>query len=246
MNNIRIIISCFICLTWLSVDALDLTFRYYDINGKIVSNPLEISSPTCSVYRVSNAENSGWQQWALDGFNGKAIIEIRQGNTVQELELDVLGNFQEKLKSLVINRIQFQGNRIQLKINHLTCKWTGGIAYPIEYLFNNPLDGNTLKLKSQSCKSSYDSLNFELFVLSDSVILFRCGDDNALFFKYYLAANHSFIREPSGYQCSDYHNEAEKQLYTLLTEPQRLIRYSYDGNKLNLFDGKCNWEFIFE
>lgn len=239
---------CLLCSGLLSnANQLDLVFRYYNAKGHIESDLLQITaSDSVQVYQVSAADHSGWQHWSLDGFSGKCVLHIVSKTSVQDLEIDVHPDYSGKAKSIVISRLQMQGSPLVLKVNHLTCKWTGGIAYPLEYRFINPLDGNNLKLEKQECRVKKDSLNLTLYVLSDSVLLFKCGGNEALFIKYYLQSDKTFDREPSGFSCTSFSSPIEQELYMLFQRGETRINYTMENGHLLLFDGRCTWYFKLE
>jgi|GEM_PF-2190946 len=227
-------------------DTLDVLFRYYHSDGQLSASPLQLTLKDGNAVLVSRADAAGWQQWRLENTSRPFHLMLVSGNDSLLLEIDVHEKYRKTVKSVVINRLQLRPFKQVLKVNELTCKWTGSIAYPIGYSFNNPLDGQTLHLKKLRCERTLDSLNVSLYFLSDSVMLFKCGKEEALFFKYYLQSDGKFRRVPSNYTCSEFKNEEQRRLYEVFTRLNGKVEYVFEGKKLVLKDSFCYWEFEFE
>lgn len=234
--------------TLLSADSLDIVFRYYAGDGRIVSAPLLLTINEGQCTKLGKTDAGGWQHWRI-GYRGAAIklkVEVEDESKEQELTIQVHPDWKATLKTLVINRVQESVAPWVLKVNHLTCRWTAGIAYPIEYRFNNPLDGQELKLKSWSCAKNQDSLRVSIHVLSDSVILFRCGKSDAILVKYFLGSQGQFFRSFAPSECHEFTSIAERELYILLKDSSNEIRYSWEGSRWVITDqNECRWGFDF-
>lgn len=247
MNKFSLLLIALCFASGLKADSLDLIFRYYKGNGKIENAPLTLILPNGTSTALSSPDAAGWQHWQIQSETHPYELTIVDGSDTSLLVIDVLNKYRGTvLKSLVINRLQYRKKKQTLKVNQLTCRWTGSIAYPIEYAFCNPLDGETLKLDRLRCATVYDSLKLELHFLSDSVMLYKCGKKEALFFKYFLGSDGKFYHEASAYTCTEFSNQEEQKFYLLLANAQNSIAYDFDGKKLILKDLFCYWEFLFD
>ncbi|HCS21343.1 MAG TPA: hypothetical protein DIW47_12420 [Bacteroidetes bacterium] len=238
------VLLCFLLslTSLLSADSLDIVFRYYDGDGRVVSSPLVMDGGT----QLGKTDEGGWQHWRMLYQEGMVGMTIKNEFQRQTLTIQVHPDWQNTLKTLVINRIQASGEALLLKVNHLTCRWTAGIAYPIEYRFNNPIDGQELKLQSWSCAKDQDSLKVSIHILSDSVMLYSCGKSEAILAKYYLGSDGQVFRSFAPSECHEFSTNAERELYLLLKDSSMEIRYSWDGSRFVLGDAKgCRWEFSF-
>ncbi|MHB1278968.1 MAG: hypothetical protein ACYC1Q_11300 [Bacteroidia bacterium] len=230
----------------LSADSLDLVFRYYAEDGRLVSAPLSMSIFDGQTTQLRKTDAGGWQHWRMVYKEGTAGITIKTQGHEQTLAIQVHPDWKTTLKTLVINRLQVSREAQVLKVNHLTCRWTAGIAYPIEYRFNNPIDGQELKLQSWSCASLRDSISISLHVLSDSVMLFRCGKNDAILIKYYLASDGKFYRSLAPLDCSVFNTTLEQRFYALLKDSTIELRYDLEGTYFSLTEPtNCSWLFGF-
>lgn len=226
----------------LSADSLDIVFRYYTGDGRVLHTPITIENGT----QLGKTDEGGWQHWRLLYQDGLVRMTLKNGHQSQTLTIQVHPDWQKTLKTLVINRIQASGEALLLKVNHLTCRWTAGIAYPIEYRFNNALDGQELQLRSWTCARTQDSLRASIHVLSDSVMLFRCGKSEAILVKYYLGSAGQLFRSFAPSECHEFNTTAERELYRLLKDESQELRYSWEVSGFVLVDAKgCRWEFSF-
>lgn len=243
----KLLLFCFLCCSsMVSADTLDIIFRYYNASGKVQSSPLTMAVEDGTAEQLSQPDAAGWQHWRLKSSDRTFQLDLATGMDSIDFNIDVHSKYRNTIRSIVINRLQVRGKSQVLKVNELTCKWTGSIAYPIEYAFNNPLDGNNLHLETLRCERTLDSLAITLHFLSDSVMLYKCGKNEALFFKYYLQSNGHFSRESSNYSCTEFTNEEERRFYEILTRLNTTIQYEFQGKKLILKDSFCYWEFEFE
>lgn len=229
-----------------SADTLEVIFRYYNADGQIQSEPLSCSASNGWAKQIAAPDAAGWQHWQLSTVEKSYQLVLKGKHDSIAVEIEVHNKYKNTVRSLVINRLQVRPQAQVIKVNELTCKWTGSIAYPIEYRFNNPLDGANLHLETLRCERTLDSLNLTLYFLSDSVMLYKCGKNEALFFKYYLSSTGHFIREASNYSCTEFTNEEERRLYEILNRLNSTIQYEFQGKKLVLKDSFCYWEFSFE
>jgi len=246
MNKLLFLFFSLFSVSMVSADTLDIIFRYYDASGLVQSTPLSIEVEDGAAEQLSQPDAAGWQHWRLMSADRLFQLDLATANDSIDLSIDVLSKYRNTVRSIVINRLQVRGKTQILKVNELTCKWTGSIAYPIEYSFNNPLDGNNLHLETLRCERTLDSLSITLYFLSDSVMLYKCGKNEALFFKYYLQSNGHFARTPSNYTCTEFTNEEERRFYEILTRLNSTIQYEFQGKKLILKDSFCYCEFEFE
>jgi hypothetical protein len=232
--------------TQVNADTLNLIFRHYTHEGVITSNPrnLEVSSGSSTL--LGKPDKGGWQHWLIETSKHPIRVALINSGDSVFLEIDIHKNHRNgALKTIVINRLQSGTKKQMLKVNEFTCRWTGSIAYPIEYQFNNPLDGQKLTLKSLRCSANSDSMKLVLDVLSDSVMLIRCGVNDAFFMKYHLSSSGYLIRGQTNYTCNEFSNELERRLYVLLIDPTTRIRFDYAGGNFLLMEGNCVWEFKF-
>lgn len=233
---------------FLYADTLDLVFRFYSANGKLNSSQLEVQVKDGNATKHYAPDEGGWQHWKIISTSQPYVLTLHSRTDTVKLDIDVLEKYRKShLRTLVINRLQAEENKQVLKVNELTCRWTGTIAYPIEYRFVNPLDGQKGKLESISCRRKNDSLNVELHFISDSVLLYTCGKADALFIKYYLGSEKNLYRSPAPFECHTFSNEEQKKLYAILTDPAKALTVQYAGDKfLLLDDAGCYWEFRFQ
>ena len=230
----------------LSADSLDVVFRYYGEDGRLVNTPLTITLFDGQATQLGKTDAGGWQHWRIVYKDGTAGITIKTYGVEQAMAIQVHPDWQTTLKTLVINRLQVSREAPVLKVNHLTCRWTAGIAYPIEYRFNNIIDGQELKLRSWTCAKDQDSLRVSIHILSDSVMLFRCGKTDAILAKYYLSSGGEVYRSFAPAECQAFSTNAERELYTLLKDNSMEIHYSWENGLFVLSDPKgCWWGFEF-
>ncbi len=239
----------------LSADSLDVVFRYYAEDGRLVHRPLSMTIFDGQATQLGKIDAGGWQHWRI-GYQGEALkvevkVEVENEGNGQELTIQVHPDWKATLKTLVINRLQVSREAQVLKVNHLTCRWTAGIAYPVEYRFNNPIDGQELKFQSWSCAGLRDSVSISLHVLSDSVMLFRCGKNDAILIKYYLASDGKFYRSLAPLDCGVFNSTLEQRFYDLLKDSTielryDLRRYDLEGTYFSLTEPtNCSWLFGF-
>lgn len=245
MNKL-LLLSFLLIGSFASADTLDVIFRYYGADGRIQSTPLTCSIEEGEALQLAAPDAAGWQHWRISSLEKIYELQFKSEHDSLELSIDVHSKYKKTVRSVVINRLQVRQKPQVLKVNELTCKWTGSIAYPIEYGFNNPLDGTTLHLETLRCERTLDSLNITLYFLSDSVMLYKCGKNEALFFKYYLTSSGTFTREASNYSCTEFTNEEERRFYEILMRRNSTLQYEFQGKKLILKDSFCYWEFEFE
>jgi hypothetical protein len=243
----KLLAACFLCVgSFVSADSLDVIFRYYSAEGRLLNTQLVVSVVDGQATQTGKTDAGGWQQWRL-GYQGEMLtVRVMNGSKTQNMEIHIHPDWKKTLKTLVINRVQETDLRWVLKVNHLTCRWTAGIAYPVEYQFNNPLDGQELKLKSWSCAKNQDSLVARILVISDSVMLFQCGKTDVLLAKYYLGSDGRLYRSFTNFDCRTFNSTAEKELYSLLKDETKELYYTWEGSQLILSDAAfCNWGFEF-
>ena len=229
-----------------TADTLDLILRCYDASGKAVnpkSMSIQVDSGKASI--TFGAEDDIWQHWKLYSANNVFSLHLVSGNEVQDFLIDVHPDFRERLRILVIDRLQYGSGKKHLKVNHLSCSWNGSLAKPIEYAYRNPFDGELLIAQRASCLNPEDSADARIHFISDSVMLLTCGRKAGIFIKYFLAADGRLNLYPTQFTCTRFNSPAEEQLYRGLTDPDATWRLSMQGDRILLEEKKCRWEFRF-
>lgn len=248
MRKVCFFFLCFLLYGASKADTLNFIFRLYDEAGAIVParfTKMELAGGT-AIQRPANAGDP-WQHWTLTGDSIPCRLTLLYGKNTLSVRIDVLEKFRNGvIQSLVVNRLQDRKTEEIIKVNQFTCSWTAGIAYALEYRFINPIDKHELKFRRSNCLQ-IDSANVTLSVLSDSVMLLTCGSNAAVFFKYRVDAEGYLYTEASGFVCTEFHNQAERALYKLLTEPGGRLRIRYENNDVVLekTGALCEWVFSF-
>src|SRR5688572_30657165 len=90
----------------LSADSLDIVFRYYTADGRMVGSPINLQVKDGSAVQLGKTDAGGWQQWRL-GYQGDSLnIHILNGTEEQTLSIHIHPDWKKTLKNLVINRLQ--------------------------------------------------------------------------------------------------------------------------------------------
>ncbi len=201
-------------------DTLDLVFRFYTQNGHVQSGKVLQFRTAGTVEKTLVQAEDAWQEirWIRKNSNDTLLILAETDSAV--ICIDVLNSEKARFKTLVVSRLQARPHLQRIKVNHLTCRWNGSIAYPLDYQYINPLENKQLKLDSLAGN--------HLQVLSDSVMLLRCDKSQAIFIKYYLSSDGILELNPSGAQCGNFYSDVEARLYAFLRSSPR-FRYAFEN-----------------
>lgn len=218
----RLSIFLFLFGIWNSskADTVDVVFSFYNQSGYVQSGKSLSFTTNGQLEKTLIPSDEAWLdiRWIRKEVSDTLIIST--GKDTAWLCIDILESEKARLKTLVVARLQARPTLQRIKVNHLTCKWSGSIAYPLDYNYINPIENKQLK---------YDSLNGNrLQVLSDSVMLFRCTRSQAIFIKYYLGSDGILQLYPSDAQCAQFYSGAEAKLYAFLRSSTR-FRYAFEN-----------------
>lgn len=201
-----------------SADTLQVTFRYYDAAGHLVAGSnLKVTS-SAPVLRTISSDEDAWQEVSWIRNSPNEVLRFIGSEDSLDIQVRILDKYEGKVKTLIIDRLQGGQEMQQVRINHLTCKFKGSIAHPLDYRFINPLD---LHILIPDSMSTYEK---GLQVLSDSVMLLHCGKNQGVFVKYYLGIDGKLELLPSPVECSAFKNESIRKLYQFI---RRHLSFSY-------------------
>ncbi|TNE80349.1 MAG: hypothetical protein EP332_07810 [Bacteroidetes bacterium] len=220
-------LSLFILLAgaWLSgkADTVDVVFCFYNQSGHVQSAKLLDFKTPGTVEKTLIQTDDAWQEIRWIRKAESDTLQIVSEKDTARICIDILESERAKFRILVVERLQARPSLQRIKVNHLTCRWSGSIAYPLDYNYINPLDNKQLKLDSLEGK--------HLQVLSDSVMLLRCDRSQAIFIKYYLGSDGILELQPSSAECDHFYSDANAKLYAFLRSGKR-FRYAYDNTDL--------------
>lgn len=243
MRTFLFLIFTLISLPHALADQVELVFRFYKKSGMITPHALSIQVKGGKAETIGQRDRDGWQSWNLTYGTHPVELILSDGEDTVLLELNVHPSHQERLRTLIVNRLQAKGDKQILMVNHLTCKWTGGVAYPLERNFQNPIDGAELKLIAKTCLQSTDTGQLKINILSDSVLLLTCSGEEGYFIKYYLGSDQTFYVVSKQPDCQTGHYGITRQFFDRLLNPGNRWTYRFENNQFILQEGGCRWSF---
>lgn len=222
--------------------SLELVFRYVNTKGCIVDGSrLQVWANGKAALKNYGEKADDWQSWEVNYQNKPLLLLFCGPEDTLSLEIDINNGFKDRCRTLVFPRLQHRFQEETLKINHLTCSWKATTATALEYRFINPLDGKKLQALEKSCGwESQEGL--VLNVLSDSVMLLRCGENNAVFIKYWLGSDGVLRLEFSPSNCTEFNSGEEREFYEwLINKP--IMEYELLHNRWRIGTEQCRYLF---